>query len=60
MSASVGMWTPTMAAHALCKGAVKEMDVVSILQPPRPPLYSFLSVTLGFIANVDIGTENLR
>ena len=49
-----------MAAHALCKGAVKEMDVVSILQPPRPPLYSFLSVTLGFIANVDIGTENLR
>ena len=60
LSASVGMWTPTQAAHALCKGHVLSMDVVSVLQPPHKAQYSFLSTTYGFIANVDIGTENLR
>lgn len=36
------------------------MDIVSVLQAGQEPQFSFLSTTYGFIANVDIGTENLR
>ena len=65
MSASLGLWTPTTAAHALCRGKLKRIDILSIDQPltaeePSVTLYSFLSITFGLIANVDIGTENLR
>ena len=31
-----------------------------MLQPPGRRYFSFLSLTYGLIANVDIGTENLR
>jgi len=60
MAASGGLWTPATAGHALCKGATRRMDVVSLLQPGQPRRYSFLSLTFGLIANVDIGTESLR
>jgi len=36
------------------------MDVFSVLQPPHARRYAFLSITFGFIANLDIGTEHLR
>lgn len=60
MSASYGLWNPATAAHAICKGKKRRMDVVSVYQPLRDCLYSFLSITFGFIANVDIDTEYLR
>ena len=36
------------------------MDVFSVLQPPHPRRFAFLSITFGLIANLDIGTEHLR
>ena len=37
------------------------MDIASIIQPESGRrLYSFLSVTYGMVANLDIGTEHLR
>lgn len=36
------------------------MDILSVFQPPGRRHFSFLSITFGFIANVDIGTEHLR
>lgn len=60
MSASAGLWNPVTAAHALCKGRLRKMDVLSVMQPPGRRYFSFLSITFGFIANVDIGTEHLR
>ena len=42
------------------QGKQSPIDIVSILQPPHPRRYAFLSITLGLIANLDIGTEHLR
>ena len=54
------MWDMVTAAYAICKGRTRAIDIVSVLQPPAPRLYSFLSLTFGLISNLDIGTEHLR
>ena len=60
MAASAGLWTPATAAHAVCKGCTRGMDIMSLFQPPDRRYYAFLSLTFGLIANLDIGTESLR
>ena len=55
-----GMWDVTTATFAICKGKTEALDIVSVLQPPGRRYYSFLSITYGLIANLDVGTENLR
>ena len=60
MAASAGLWTPATAAHAVCKGCIRGMDILSLFQPPDRRYYAFLSLTFGLIANLDIGTESLR
>ena len=60
MAASACLWTPATAAHAVCKGCTRGMDIMSLFQPPDRRYYAFLSLTFGLIANLDIGTESLR
>lgn len=61
LAASTGIWDVSSAAYTAIKGRVSRMDVASIIQPKtRRRLYSFLSVTYGLVANLDIGTEHLR
>lgn len=48
-----------VAALAVVKGVVMPLDLVSVTQGDRRIL-SFLSQTLGIIAESDLGTENLR
>eukprot|EP00891_Asterochloris_glomerata_P009476 jgi/Astpho2/9476/Aster-01729 len=60
LCANTGMWDVTTATFAVCKGKTEALDIVSVLQPPGRRYYSFLSITYGLIANLDVGTENLR
>lgn len=60
LAASTGLWNPCTAVHALIKGSLRPCDVASVLQPGRPRLFSFLSLTYGMIPNLDIGTDHLR
>lgn len=48
-----------LAALAIVKGVELPIDLVSITQGPRRIL-SFLSQSVGIIAECDLGTENLR
>ncbi|RFU74303.1 sphingosine kinase [Trichoderma arundinaceum] len=48
-----------VAALAVVKGVVMPLDLVSVTQGDRRTL-SFLSQTVGIIAESDLGTENLR
>ena len=48
------------ALHAVVKGRSAPIDIVSVLQPPHGRRFAFLSITFGLIANLDIGTEQLR
>ena len=57
---SAGMWDVITATFAICKGKTEALDIMSVLQPPGRRYYSFLSITYGLIANLDVGTENLR
>ncbi|KAH7310417.1 sphingosine kinase [Stachybotrys elegans] len=50
---------PSLAALAIIKGVVTPIDLVSITQSDRRIL-SFLSQSLGIIAESDLGTENMR
>ena len=54
-----GSHHPTFAALAIIKGIVTPMDLVSVTQG-NTRIVSFLSQTLGLIADCDIGTEHLR
>ncbi|KND87520.1 Sphingoid long chain base kinase 5 [Tolypocladium ophioglossoides CBS 100239] len=54
-----GSHRPVFAALAIIKGVVTPLDLVSITQGDRR-LISFLSQSLGIIAESDLGTENLR
>ncbi|KAK9805531.1 hypothetical protein WJX72_003548 [[Myrmecia] bisecta] len=62
LAANTGCWDLVTAAHAVCKGVEAPLDIVSVLQPSPTPrrFYSFLSLTYGMIASLDIGTESLR
>ncbi|KAK4087696.1 hypothetical protein Purlil1_8027 [Purpureocillium lilacinum] len=54
-----GSHRPALAALAIIKGVVTPLDLVSITQGDRRVI-SFLSQSLGIIAESDLGTEHLR
>ncbi|KAL8766779.1 MAG: hypothetical protein Q9209_006518 [Squamulea sp. 1 TL-2023] len=54
-----GSDSPSLAALGLVKGIRTPLDLVSITQGNRRTL-SFLSQSLGIIAETDLGTEHLR
>lgn len=61
LAASCGIWDIATAAYAAIRGEPTSMDIASIHQPStNSTMYSFLSVTYGMVANLDIGTEHLR
>ncbi|KAI9713794.1 MAG: sphinganine kinase lcb4 [Bogoriella megaspora] len=54
-----GTGSPSLAALSIVKGLKTPFDLVSVTQGPRRTL-SFLSQSVGIIAESDLGTENLR
>jgi sphingosine kinase len=54
-----GTHRASLAALAIIKGIETPMDLVSVTQGDRRTL-SFLSQSLGIVAESDLGTENLR
>ncbi|KAI9751800.1 MAG: hypothetical protein M4579_005886 [Chaenotheca gracillima] len=54
-----GTGSPSLAALTLVKGLTTPLDLVSITQGDRRTL-SFLSQSVGIVAESDLGTENLR
>jgi sphingosine kinase len=54
-----GTDSPSMAALAVVKGLRTSLDLVSITQGDSRKL-SFLSQSIGIVAESDLGTENLR
>lgn len=54
-----GTFNPSLAALAIVKGVRTPMDLVSLSQGDNRIL-SFLSQSLGIIAEADLGTENMR
>jgi sphingosine kinase len=54
-----GSHRPSFAALAIIKGIVTPMDLVSVTSGNNR-IISFLSQTLGLIAECDLGTENMR
>ncbi|KAF4453937.1 sphingosine kinase [Fusarium austroafricanum] len=54
-----GSHRPSFAALAIIKGIVTPMDLVSVTSGSNR-IISFLSQTLGLIAECDLGTEHLR
>ena len=54
-----GTESPSMAALSIVKGLRTPLDLVSITQGERRSL-SFLSQSVGIVAEVDLGTENIR
>ena len=61
VAASTDVWNVPSAVYVALRGVPQKMDIASIIQPEsNERLYSFLSVTYGMVANLDIGTEHLR
>lgn len=61
LAASSGHRTVSRAAYAAIRGHPMPLDIASIIQPSTQKRFvSFLSITYGLIANLDIGTEHLR
>ncbi|KAG8349603.1 hypothetical protein FVEN_g12219 [Fusarium venenatum] len=54
-----GSHRPSFAALAIIKGIVTPLDLVSVTSGNNR-IISFLSQTLGLIAECDLGTENMR
>ncbi|RGP66237.1 sphingosine kinase [Fusarium longipes] len=54
-----GSHRPSFAALAIIKGIVTPLDLVSVTSG-NSRIISFLSQTLGLIAECDLGTENMR
>jgi sphingosine kinase len=54
-----GTDSPSLAALAIVKGLRMPLDLISITQGNRRTL-SFLSQSVGIIAECDLGTENMR
>ncbi|SPQ23935.1 50888728-6bd0-4797-9734-1b005d237349 [Thermothielavioides terrestris] len=54
-----GTHRPSLAALAIVKGVPTPLDLVSVTHGDQRTI-SFLSQALGLIAEVDLGTENLR
>ncbi|EFC42329.1 predicted protein [Naegleria gruberi] len=51
---------PEMAAFIIARGFHQPMDLLSCFQEANKRYISFLSITWSAIADVDIGTENMR
>lgn len=61
LAASSGIWDVSTASYTALRGRKTKIDIATIVQPSTGMvLFSFLSVTFGLIANLDIGTEHLR
>ncbi len=60
LSANCGLWSAVTAAHAVCKGKQRPIDIFSVLQPQGQRFYAFLSIYYGMMANLDRGTDHLR
>jgi sphingosine kinase len=61
LAASLGHKSVSSASYAAVRGKTSAIDVATIIQPSTGTImFSFLSVTFGLIANLDIGTEHLR
>lgn len=56
---NAGLWTTATAMHAVCKGSLGTLDILSVIQGDSR-WFSFLGVMYGALTSVDIGTENLR
>lgn len=54
-----GTNSPSLAALAVIKGVRTPMDLVAITQGDRK-YWSFLSQSVGIVADCDLGTENIR
>ncbi|KAI9839935.1 MAG: hypothetical protein M1819_000127 [Sarea resinae] len=54
-----GTISPSIAGHCLVKGLRTPLDLVSITQGDRRTL-SFLSQSVGIVAESDLGTDNIR
>ncbi|KAI9844227.1 MAG: sphinganine kinase lcb4 [Sclerophora amabilis] len=54
-----GTGSPSLAALSIVKGLATPMDLISITQGDRRTL-SFLSQSVGIVAEMDLATENLR
>ena len=52
-------FTPTCAAFACARGRSAPLDILSV-HTPTETRYSFLSVTWGIVANIDIKSEQFR
>ncbi|KAL4470090.1 hypothetical protein ABPG72_008749 [Tetrahymena utriculariae] len=48
------------AAYLICKGSVKDMDMIHMQTKSNPSIYSFLSLSWAYIADVDLNSEHLR
>jgi len=59
LAASTSLWDPITAAYAICKGRTHPLDMASVPEGCRRHLL-FLSIVFGSMANLDVGTENLR
>jgi sphingosine kinase len=47
--------------YLIAKGKFKEMDAIKVdIDTLEDPIYSFLSINFGFIADVDINSEFMR
>lgn len=55
-----GTDSPSLAALTVVKGVRMRMDLASVTQAGRPRTLSFLSQSLGIVAESDLGTDNLR
>ncbi len=61
LCANAGYFNPVAAVHALLRMQVVPLDVIAVQQPSSSKVYySFLSLTYGIIACMDVGTEPLR
>lgn len=61
LCANAGYFNAVAAVHALLRLHTVPLDVMAVSQPSTGKRwYSFLSITYGIIASMDIGTEPLR
>lgn len=58
---SAGLWDAAAVVHAVVKGSARDLDVATVVQPRTGLIrHSFLSLTYGSIASIDIGSERMR
>ena len=51
---------PLDAAFVIAKGQTQDLDLMTVSQPGQPDRTSFLGLSAGVIADLDIGSESLR